>query len=144
MPLIGVAQLDKQLAGLSTAASGRALRAAVRAAGAVVRKEARGRIPVGDDPHRTYKKRLVAPGFAKRNLQIKVSLSKNKQRATAKVGVRSEAFYAVQFVELGVASRGIPARPWLVPAFNATKGAQQQALAEKLRAAILKEVRKTQ
>ena len=36
------------------------------------------------------------------------------------VGVRPEAFYAVSFIELGTSS--IPKRPWLEPAFRASRG----------------------
>lgn len=142
MPLIGVAGLDRQLAELGKAVTGKALRAAVRAGGNVVKKAAQARIPVGSEPHKTYKKRLVAPGFAKRSVRVVTKLDKTGEKASASIGVRREAFYATQFIELGVPSRGIAPRPWLRPAMHSTQEAQQQALGAALKRAILRAAKK--
>lgn len=139
MALEGVAQLTRQLDALGKLEDGKALQAGVRAAIKSAKQRAEALIPVGVDEHRTHKGRLVAPGFAKRNIKVKVSTSRDKQRATASLGVSSEAYYAVQFVELGTSE--MPAHPWLRPAFESTQSAQQQGLAASLRKSIEKAAR---
>lgn len=115
----GFDDLAKKLQTLSSDDEiGKILRPAVRSAMNDAKKRAAGLIPQGIDPHRTYKGRLVAPGFARRSLRVISKLDKTKHKASAVLGVRAEAFYAVQFVELGTSK--MPARPWLRPAFAAS------------------------
>ena len=137
--LEGVAQLTRQLDALGSLEDGKVLRAVVRAGMTPARKKARQLIPVGVDAHRTYKGRLVAPGFAQRSIVIVVSLSRDKQKATAILGVKAEAFYAIQFVEMGTSK--MAAQPWLRPAFYGTREEQEAALAEALRKFVLKAAR---
>ncbi len=139
--LTGVAQLNAQLAALGEATRKRALRAAVRAAGNVVVRAARTKAPVGTEPHKTYKGRLVAPGFAKRSVRQVVRLNREGDTASAAIGVRAEAFYATQFVEVGMPSRGIPAQPWLRPALAESQEAAEAALAASLRKSLLAAIR---
>ena len=110
--LSGFRELDRKLAELSLQAQGKVLRASMRSAMTVAKKAATARAPVGKKLHKTYKGRLVAPGFAKRSL--KVGVGKTGLRAV--MGVKAEAFYALQFVELG--TKRMPKRPWFVPAFH--------------------------
>lgn len=122
--LEGYAELSKQLSALADPKQqASALRESVRKPMNQVKKAAQASIaqisPGKTDIHRTYKGRLVGAGFASRSLRVVVKMSKNKQSATALLGVRKEAFYAVQFHELGTAY--ISKRPWLVPAFEAQK-----------------------
>lgn len=138
--LQGVAELLKQLEAIGQAAADKALRAAVRAGARAVVKEARARIPVGKVAHYTYKRRVVSPGFAKRSIRAVVVLSKDKQKASASIGVRNEAFYATQFVELGTATA--PAHPWLRPALESSSDEQVKLMAESLRKSILKAAKK--
>ncbi len=99
------------------------LRAAVRVAMNKVKSKAEANIaklsPGKASMHKTYKGRLVAAGFAARNVRVKVVLSKDKEAAFARVGVAPEAYYALQFHELGTAL--IPKNPWLVPAFESSQ-----------------------
>jgi HK97 gp10 family phage protein len=134
--LEGVAQLTRQLKELGKLDDGKALRDSTREGMRPAFRAAQQAIPVGTKEHRTYKGRLVGPGFAKRNLKLVVSLSKDKQRATAMIGVTSEAFYAVQFVELGTSRQA--AQPWLRPAFYGTKQNQIGGIEKGLRKAIEK------
>lgn len=78
--------------------------------------------------HRTYKGRLVAAGFASRNLRVIASLSPDKQMAFALLGVRAEAYYVLQFFELGTAM--IPRHPWLTPAFYQSREASVRRVGE--------------
>lgn len=132
--LEGTAALSKQLAELGKAASGRVLKAAVTEAMLPTYTEALGRVPVGTVPHRTYKGRTVEPGFAQQNVRLKTWVSKDKSAATAMVGVSPEAYYVLQFIELGTSK--LPAAPWLTPAFESNKDAAVKQVARELRERI--------
>lgn len=134
--LQGTAELSRQLRALGAAFSVPILRSAVRAGIQPAKKRAEATIPVGLRAHRTYKGRLVAPGFSKRSIRVVTKVSPNKQVVSAALGVRREAFYAVLFTELGTAK--IPARPWLRPSMAGTKDEQEAALAAKLKERIEK------
>lgn len=136
MALEGVAELMWQLDALGKLEDGKAIRAAVRAGMKPTLERAKVLIPKGVDAHRTYKGRLVAPGFASRNIRVITTLSKDKQKAAAVLGVRNEAFYAVEFVEKGTSKQA--AQPWLRPAFYSTRGEQQRALAASLKKSVEK------
>lgn len=129
----GMAELNRKLTELADpAASQRILRTAVGAGMREVMKVARAAAPVGTRAHKTYKGRLVAPGFASRSLRV--ITKKTNSGAVAILGVRAEAFYALQFIELGTAK--IPKAPWLVPAFEATQDRAIAKLTEHMRARI--------
>lgn len=130
----GMAQLQKQLRDMGRMNNGEALLKAARAAAEPIVAKARELIPVGVDQHKTYKGRLVAPGFAKRSIRISARLNKEKTAAIASVGVEPEAFYAVQFVELGTSK--MPAQPWLQPAYAATRDEQLALLTKQLKVFI--------
>jgi HK97 gp10 family phage protein len=140
MALEGVAALTRQLDELGKAVKGKALRGAVRTAANVVKKAAQARVPVGTEMHKTYKGRLVAPGFAQRSVRVVTKLDRTGEKASAAIGVRREAFYAVQFLELGTSK--LPARPWLRPAMSSTQVEQQRAIGKALKRAIEREARK--
>jgi HK97 gp10 family phage protein len=71
---------------------------------------------------------------------VKTFVSQDKQAAAALLGVDSEAFYAVQFLELGTSKT--KAQPWLVPAFESTASEQVAAVTAELKAGIEKAARK--
>ena len=136
----GVRELGRKLDLLPAKAAGSILRKAVRDAAKPVIDAAKANIPEGIDAHKTYKGRLVAPGFAKRAIRAAVSLSKDKRAAFARIGVRREAFYAVNFVELGTAKQA--KQPWLRPAMEDTQQEQVSRLADRLKKEIEKVARK--
>jgi hypothetical protein len=135
MALEGARELDAKLADLSRALRGRVLKNAVESAIGKARARAEATIPTGTVAHRTYKGRLVAPGFSKRSIRVAARLDRTREKATAVLGVAPEAFYAVQFVELGTLKVG--PRPWLRPAFDSTLTEQQRELTAKLREELL-------
>jgi hypothetical protein len=126
--IVGLRDLDRKLNALSAKARGPILLEAVTAAGKKVVAEATARCPEGEI-HRlakTYKGNLVFhPGFAKRNVAMKAFLSRDKKAASVIIGVRREAFYAINFVELTTSRR--TGTPWLQPSFEATKDQQIDA-----------------
>lgn len=124
--LAGARDLYNKLVVLGGLDSGNITRNAVRAGIKAAYTAAQARIPVGDQAFRTYTGRLVGPGFAKRNIRVISVLSKDKTTATAILGVRKEAYYAVQFVELGTSK--MAAQPWLRPAFYGSGAAQQEGI----------------
>ena len=91
-------KLNKLEAGLRV----KTLRKALFKATTPVVRQMKSRIPVGTEAHRTYKKRLVTPGFAKRSIKRltgKKFISKGK--LSIAIGVRAEAYYAIRFYDLG-------------------------------------------
>lgn len=140
MAVEGIAELTRQLEELGEAVKGKALRAAVRGGGNVVKKAAQARIPVGEKMHKTYKGRVVAPGFSKRSVKIVTRLDRTGEKASAAIGVKAEAFYAVIFTELGTSQ--VPARPWLRPAMASTQNEQMDALRKALKRAVERAIKK--
>jgi HK97 gp10 family phage protein len=134
--LEGYAELQRKLRSLaSPKQQSDALRASVRTPMREVMKRAKvaiGKISPGKRQlHRTYKGRLVSSGFASRNMRVIVVSSKDKQAAWALLGVRKEAFYALQFFELGTAY--IQKQPWLTPTFYAMKAQSIAGIATVMR-----------
>lgn len=131
--LLGARVLDKQLEMLSDAVAARVMRRSLGHALNQTLALARAAVPERTKPmlKRTYKGRLVAPGFARRSTYISTSINRQTGNASATIGVRHEAFYAIQFIEFGF--RDVPPRPWLVPAFKATRGTMLASLTSALR-----------
>ena len=118
--ILGVKELMKKFDQLKAAGKEKVMRAAVRSAANAVAKEARQRIPVGSIAHRTYRKNLVSPGFAKRSIRVLTYVDKRNGRVGALVGVRAQAYYALNFVELERGKSKVKGKPWLRPAYEAT------------------------
>lgn len=78
------------------------------------------------DVHRTYKDRLVTAGFAARSVRMAVRVVDGV--AYSVLGVLAEAFYVLQFIELGTAR--IQATPTLVPAFSSNRSAALSKMGE--------------
>jgi HK97 gp10 family phage protein len=139
----GFNKLDAQLKSLADAVGPRradkVLRSSLRFAMTPSKKAAAAKAPVGTQMHKTYKGRMVAPGFLSRNLQVAVTKVRNG-KAAALLGPRKEAYYGTQFLERGTSK--ISPAPWLEPAFEATKGIALQRFAAKLAQNIEKERKK--
>jgi len=143
--LEGYAELSKQLFDLANPKEGlAALKESVRVPMRLVLRKAQSNIaqisPGKADIHRTYKGRMVGAGFAARSLKVEVRVSRDKKSASALLGVKREAFYAVQFFELGTAA--IAKQPWLVPALESSKSEAVRAIGATMKKRIDKIARK--
>jgi HK97 gp10 family phage protein len=139
--LFGVAELTKQLAELADPKKqAAALRESVRKPMLDVKKVAEALIqstgvsPGKAESHRSYKGDIITRGYASRNFRVITKMSRDKQSATAILGLRAKAFYASQFHELGTST--LPKRPFLVPAFEQSKDAALRKIGATMRARI--------
>jgi len=139
--LEGTAVLSKKLKQLGAAYTVPILRAAVRAGMRPAQKKWIETMWRGNGAHRTYKGRLVAPGFGSRSTRIVTKAEPGGQVVSAALGVRKEAFYHVQFIERELGRSKHVAQPSLRAAMASTLDEQQAALAKKLRERIDKIVR---
>jgi len=133
--LIGYSELNRQLKNLDPRKQANAIRNAVRAAMKPIEQEAKATVPTGTVPHKTYKGRLVAPGFASRSIVRLANSSPDRAAFFGVVGVRAEAFYAVQFWEWG--SYGRERTPWLSNAFDRRRKESTEMLRRELKKKII-------
>ena len=100
--LEGVRELTAKLNRLDQKTRAKAMRSVLFKATTPVRAAMRSAIPVGDRANRTYRGRLVGPGFAKRSIK---RVTGKKYLASGRIsialGVRAEAFYAIRFLDQG-------------------------------------------
>jgi len=149
MSISGYRELSRQLKAMGAAPGGNALRSAASFAMKPAIAAAKSLAPEANPPYgpystrttpldpypkKTYKGRLVAPGFAKRSVAIRAFLARTRDFVKVSLGVRREAFYAVQFIELGTSK--IPKRPWLEPAFRGAISAVDAQFQSRLKALI--------
>lgn len=132
----GIAELAAKLADIGKLEEGKGLRSAVRAGVKPIFIQAKANIPKSPDAVKTHKGRLVGPGFASRNIRTITQLKLDQGIARGSVGVRAEAFYAVNFVERGTKKQ--KAQHWLTDASDQTKEQQLDAVAASLQKSITK------
>lgn len=117
----GLKELSVKLRALGETVAARNLRGAARDAMQPVEQVAHASAPVGTVTHKTYRGRTVTPGFLQRSIRRAAFAKRGaKNEVRAVVGVTREAFYGLAFVERGTSK--MPARPWLVPAFDMAQG----------------------
>lgn len=134
--IAGIPELLAKLADLGKLDEGKGLRAAVRNGVKPIFVQAKATIPKSPDAIKTYKGRLVGPGFASRNIRTITQLKQAEGIARGSVGVRAEAFYAVRFVEQGTKHQ--KAQHWLTEASAQTIDKQIQAVSDSLEKSITK------
>lgn len=142
--LEGVAQLTRQLIALGKLDDGKVLRGAVAAGMAPAKKRFLATMAVGTEPHRlsaTYGKLLVAPGYAHQHVKLITTINGQKNIASAVLGVTKEAFYIVNFVELG--TRYQAAQPQLRRALSESRSDGEEALRDYFGRAVEKAAKTT-
>lgn len=100
--LIGVKELTKKINQLDTKLAVKTLRSVLFKATTPVVRQMKAQVPVGTQAHRTYKGRLVSPGFSKRSIKRvtgKRFLSQGK--LSIAIGVKAEDFYSIRFYDQG-------------------------------------------
>lgn len=144
----GVAELQRMLKRLDKGVTEKVVAKACRAAMVPMRKQAIAEAPISEETHRTYKGRLVGPGFLKRSIKLK-KMRKSKSRYN-RVGytlaARKEAFYG-RIVELGFThnrtGQKIPPNPWLGRAYNKMYRDVDKDFRNKLNKIVKKHLRNT-
>jgi len=129
----GLRELSKQLDKLGAELGKKTLRNAVRGAMVPTHKKIQALTPVGKKAHRTYKGRLVAPGFLKRS--IKLGSRFKDGVASAAIGAKPEAFYGI-FIALG--TKKIRARDFFFRIFANDRAGIEARLIEQLKKRIAK------
>lgn len=134
--LAGAAECIQKLQALGALDGGSIARGAVHAGMTEVLKLAQAKIPVGTRIHRTYKGRLVAPGFGRSSLRIVTTTKTNDGLIAALLSVRAEAYYETRFLEKG--TRKIRGVHWLLQSFNQAQDAMKGATVAYLQKKVLK------
>lgn len=132
----GIAELVNKLAALGKLEDGKALRSAARAGVKPIFTQAKVNIPKSQEASKTRKGRIIGPGFASRNIRTITQLKQAQGIARASVGVRADAYYAVDFVQQGKGPRNKVAQPWLTDASAQTIDKQIDAVKASLQKSI--------
>lgn len=128
MKIHGLAELDRALQQLPKDVAKKELRGALMAGALIVERGAEERAPVRAEPG--YIQRSFGPtgrGFLKRSVRRGVQ-KRSQASMTVAVGI-GRAFWGM-FQEFG--TRFMPARPWLRPAWDATKERAAKTIGEEL------------
>ena len=156
--LEGSKELAIKLSNLERKLAAKTLRGAMLKATLPVVRQMRQKAPKGTVEHRTYKKRLVAPGFLSRSLRRKTRIDKTRGALVVTIGVRSEAFYGIQFYDQGpytitkrrqstksrrrrhidIKPYTLKRYPWFQSTFTANRSQMESAIVHELRSRIEK------
>jgi len=112
----GLDELSKKLKKLEKTLGIKTLAQSASSAMNKTKREIQAAAPVGKKAHKTYKGRLVAPGFLKRSVAKRTKKIKRSGRVVVTIGVKTEAFYGVQFLDRG--TKHISARRWFEDKFH--------------------------
>jgi len=132
--ITGLRELEAQLVKLGAVTGGKVLRATAAQSVTPIVSKMRIMAPVGKKAHKTFKGRLVAPGFLKQSIRKSSRLFRGT--AIVKIGVLSEAFYGVQFVDPGTVKSD--AQPWFLSTFIRGRQTIESRFASIMRKKILK------
>ncbi len=127
----GLRELSKQLDKLGKELGVKTLRNASRAAMAPTHKKIKAMTPVGKKAHRTYKGRLVAPGFLKRSIGLGSRIKRGV--VTASISAKAEAFYGMFLV---IGTKKIKAKDFFFRVFANDRGRIESKLITELRKRI--------
>lgn len=111
----GMAALQRRIQAMGRVSRGRVLRQSASAAVNPMLQAARANAPKGERQHKTYKGRLVTPGFLRRNVKKKVRTSRDKNIVFITIDSFDEAWYG-DLQETGF--KGVPPKRWLGRAYN--------------------------
>lgn len=167
----GLDDIIRGFDGLKRAGQLRALRSATNAALNPAVKELRAAAPKGTESHKTYKRRVVAPGFLSNSITKSVRVSRDKTAVVGRVRLRGEAWYgsliehgyrtgrrskaviresnrakgglsSQRLDRLGDKRRRIAPRPWFHPTIERIEKPTLDAYHAQMKKAILREFNK--
>lgn len=110
----GLNDLLKKLHKIEAATAKKHLRSAAMFATGPTFRAMKAAAPRGTEAHRTYKGRLVAPGFLGRSVRRVTKFKGGKMRLM--IGVRREALYGVTFLDEG--TKKVAGRHWFKSRFE--------------------------
>lgn len=93
----GLAELTRRLNALELSLSTKVLRAAMRRAVRPTINKMKSAAPKGRVAHRTYRGRLVAPGFLSRSVKARTKIDRQAGSASVIIGVLKEAWYGTLY-----------------------------------------------
>ncbi len=114
--IVGLKELNQKLAKLGPEIEKKALKSGIAKASTLAVRNIRSAAPVGKVYHKTYRDRIVSPGFLKRSIAKRTRFRQGV--ATAFIGVKAEAFYGVTFLEKGKPSQIAKYKGWFTKAFE--------------------------
>ena len=118
----GLKDLSEKLEKLGQQTGGKALRNAVEFSQRPTLREIGMAAPVGKrGSHKTYRGRTVPSGFLKKNIKRKSWIDRKWGSVKYVIGVSQEAFYGVQFLDVGWTPKGgsyIPGTHWFRNVFE--------------------------
>lgn len=138
----GAKALEEALKLLPERTRGKLVTSAVRTGANVVKKEIKARAPVGTEP--TLRKRtkkngeVVQADYGRLRDNIKTMLKKAEKNVTISVGI-GRAYWGM-FLEFGTSK--MAARPFIRPAFDASKEAAVKKMGDQLGKGIEREAKK--
>lgn len=136
--MIGVSEMKRKLSIIIEETDPKLTAQALRAAMKPMLSAARANAPSGKDAHRTYKGRLVSPGFLKRNIKLKKLKSRDKSRAGYGLWAQGEAFYG-GIIESG--AKHIRTNPWLGKAYKEHKDGVERSFKDELSKRIMRKAK---
>lgn len=143
--LEGFDDLAKALKKLKAETSTKIIRQSASAAMNPVVKRMRERAPRGRRAHKTYKGRLVAPGFLSRSIRKRTRIDSKSMRVILTVGVGKEAFYGL-FYDRGFTRKSgkrVAGNSWFANSFIELSDETETLFAQQLRKRINKVKSKT-
>lgn len=146
--VIGVDALKKKISVIAEETDPKLTAQALRSAMKPMLSAARANAPTGEDSHRTYKGRLVSPGFLKRNIKLKKLRFRDKSRVGYGLWAQGEAWYG-QALERGrkagrkgkYAWGSIRPDPWLGKAYAAHKDGLSRSFKAEMSKRIMQKVK---
>lgn len=116
--VVGIDELLAKMDKIALSVQPKIVAQSLRAAMTPMLKDARANAPKGSKLHRSYKGRLLAPGFLKQNIKLKKLKRRDKTVQAYGIWAQKEAFYG-GFVEEGVAgTTSVTPNPWLGKAYS--------------------------
>ena len=143
----GLKELDRKLGQLGAKLGKKTLQKALRNSAKTLIYQMRQKVPVGTRYHKSYKGRTLPPGYLKRHIKVKTSFSPRYGSARLTFGVSPEAYYGINFLDLGpihVTRRNkkpikpytIRGRPWFLSTLIANRTNIEQRFKAELKAEI--------